>query len=303
MTTTTARMTVRKGNLADMPKLLPGEFGLAQDIQRLFIGQAIVNGTCQISNSDDITAKVEFTSANGDPIDLDLIDNLDEYTYGITVNGGPIIPGQDITFTDAVASFSHELKDTSTTNAGAFLVGKKYVIETVGDTDFTLIGSANNDVGTVFTATGIGSGTGTATGLRNPTANDVFELYYNKEVGFHAEAFPNPVQYKDLTKETADSAGPKESEIKFICANKDKITIDYSLKTASASRHGQLTILVDDNAGVPTTSSIKDEYDISTGAMPLVFSLLSNSADSFKLMFDTTELDTVHTFKYVQKSF
>ena len=86
MTTTTARMTVRKGNLADMPKLLPGEFGLATDIQRLFIGQATVNGTCQVSNSDATTAKVEFTSANGDPIDLDLIDNLDDYTYGITVN-------------------------------------------------------------------------------------------------------------------------------------------------------------------------------------------------------------------------
>ena len=77
MTTTTARMTVRKGNLADMPKLLPGEFGLATDIQRLFIGQATVNGTCQVSNSDATTAKVEFTSANGDPIDLDLIANLD----------------------------------------------------------------------------------------------------------------------------------------------------------------------------------------------------------------------------------
>ena len=45
MTTTTARMTVRKGNLADMPKLLPGEFGLATDIQRLSVGQATVNGT------------------------------------------------------------------------------------------------------------------------------------------------------------------------------------------------------------------------------------------------------------------
>ena len=56
MTTTTARMTVRKGNLADMPKLLPGEFGLATDIQRLFIGQATVNGTCQVSNSDATTA-------------------------------------------------------------------------------------------------------------------------------------------------------------------------------------------------------------------------------------------------------
>ena len=36
MTTTTARMTVRKGNLADMQKATTGEFGLATDIQRLF---------------------------------------------------------------------------------------------------------------------------------------------------------------------------------------------------------------------------------------------------------------------------
>jgi hypothetical protein len=251
MTTTTARMTVRKGNLADLPKLLPGEFGLAQDIQRLFIGQASVNGTCQVSNSDATTAKVEFTSANGDPIDLDLIANLDQYTYGITVNPASdniSITGNNITFKDAVASFSHGLSST-------------------------------------------------------PTSSTVFELYYNKEVGYHAEAFPNPVQSQSLNKLTADSAGPKESGIEFICANKDKITIDYSLTTTSASRHGQLSILIDDNAGVPTTSSIKDVYDISNGAMPLVFSLSHNSTDKFSLMFDTTDLDTVHTLKYVQKSF
>lgn len=259
MTTTTARMTVRKGNLADLPKLLPGEFGLAQDIQRLFIGQATVNGTCQVSNSDATTAKVEFTSANGDPIDLDLIDNLDDYTYGITVDGGAIIPGQNITFKDAVASFSHGLSSA-------------------------------------------------------PTSSTVFELYYNKEVGFHAEAFPNPVQSQSLTKATADSAGPKESGIEFICANKDKITIDYTLShpgdssksVLKMSRHGQLTILIDDNSGVPSTSSIKDEYDISTGINSLVFSLSNNGTDKFMLMFDTTDnlyKDLIHTFKYVQKSF
>ena len=251
MTTTTARMTVRKGNLADLPKLLPGEFGLATDIQRLFIGQATVNGTCQVSNSDATTAKVEFTSANGDPIDLDLIASLDQYTYGITVNPASdniSITGNNITFKDAVASFSHGLSSA-------------------------------------------------------PTSSTVFELYYNKEVGYHAEAFPNPVQSQSLNKLTSDSAGPKESGIEFICANKDKITIDYSLKTTSASRHGQLSILIDDNAGVPTTSSIKDVFDISNGAMPLVFSLSNNGTDKFMLMFDTTDLDTVHTFKYVQKSF
>jgi len=47
--------------------------------------------------------------------------------------------------------------------AGAFVSGQTYKIATVGTTDFTLIGSANNTVGTSFTATGTGTGTGTAT--------------------------------------------------------------------------------------------------------------------------------------------
>ena len=44
-----------------------------------------------------------------------------------------------------------------------FVIGTEYTIATVGTTDFTLIGAANNNVGTVFTATGVGTGTGTAT--------------------------------------------------------------------------------------------------------------------------------------------
>ena len=48
------------------------------------------------------------------------------------------------------------------TDAGSFITGRKYQIKTVGNTDFTAIGSANNNVGTIFTATGAGSGTGDA---------------------------------------------------------------------------------------------------------------------------------------------
>jgi len=47
-------------------------------------------------------------------------------------------------------------------NAGSFVVGTNYQILTVGTTDYTLIGAANNTIGTVFTATGTGAGTGTA---------------------------------------------------------------------------------------------------------------------------------------------
>lgn len=56
---------------------------------------------------------------------------------------------------------------SSTTQAGAFTIGIMYTIETIGSTNFTLIGAASNTVGLVFTASGVGAGTGTATPLNN----------------------------------------------------------------------------------------------------------------------------------------
>lgn len=47
--------------------------------------------------------------------------------------------------------------------AGAFIVGVRYKILTVGTTDFTLIGASANTIGVSFVATGVGVGTGTAT--------------------------------------------------------------------------------------------------------------------------------------------
>lgn len=46
--------------------------------------------------------------------------------------------------------------------AGTFVLGAPYVITSVGTTDFTLIGASKNEVGQYFTATDVGSGTGTA---------------------------------------------------------------------------------------------------------------------------------------------
>lgn len=47
-------------------------------------------------------------------------------------------------------------------SAGSFVAGLRYKIATIGTTDFTLIGAAQNTIGTIFTATGPGTGTGTA---------------------------------------------------------------------------------------------------------------------------------------------
>ena len=48
------------------------------------------------------------------------------------------------------------------TSAGSFVTGTKYKITVIGTTDFTAIGASSNTVGVIFTATGAGSGTGSA---------------------------------------------------------------------------------------------------------------------------------------------
>ena len=51
---------------------------------------------------------------------------------------------------------------TTIVNSGSFVIGRTYIIVTLGTTDFTLIGAASNTVGVSFIATGVGTGTGTA---------------------------------------------------------------------------------------------------------------------------------------------
>ncbi len=51
---------------------------------------------------------------------------------------------------------------SSTVVAGSFVTSTQYVIQYVGSTNFMAIGAASNTVGTVFTATGAGTGSGQA---------------------------------------------------------------------------------------------------------------------------------------------
>ena len=50
----------------------------------------------------------------------------------------------------------------TTIDAGYFVIGRQYTITQVGTTNFVAIGAGANTIGTVFTASGVGSGTGTA---------------------------------------------------------------------------------------------------------------------------------------------
>lgn len=60
----------------------------------------------------------------------------------------------------SAAAFGAE--GVQTVTAGSFVTGQRYQIVSTGNTNFTLIGAADSNVGTVFIATGAGTGTGTA---------------------------------------------------------------------------------------------------------------------------------------------
>jgi hypothetical protein len=79
-------------------------------------------------------------------------------------------------------------------NAGSFVIGEQYVINVVGTTNYTLIGSVDNNVGTSFIASGIGTGTGNAlpvvifcNQLVQVEGNQT-ESYYELEIDFAIRA-------------------------------------------------------------------------------------------------------------------
>ena len=53
--------------------------------------------------------------------------------------------------------------DNEVVCAGSFVIGTAYTIKTVGGSDYTLIGASASTIGISFTATGVGAGSGTAT--------------------------------------------------------------------------------------------------------------------------------------------
>ncbi len=73
------------------------------------------------------------------------------------------------------------MRPNAPVTAGSFIVGVEYVILTVGTTNWVAIGASSNTIGVVFTATAIGSGTGTAN-VEYQTLildNDTFSTQYN----------------------------------------------------------------------------------------------------------------------------
>ena len=111
----------------------------------------------------------------------ELVTNLQDVN-GLNVTSGVIVSAGRFTLS-AVYTIQtlgtttnaqwNTIAGTTNVAATALVAGRTYVIVSPGvGTDFTLIGAANNTIGTSFIATGAGTGTGTA--LRTYTVNSLF---------------------------------------------------------------------------------------------------------------------------------
>jgi len=83
---------------------------------------------------------------------------VNKWTYGTT----------DTNYVSSSATAGTTLEGMNlfgTVNAGSFVIGERYTIQTIGTTNFTLYGAASNTIGLNFKATGVGAGTGTVTSI------------------------------------------------------------------------------------------------------------------------------------------
>ena len=94
-----------------------------------------------------VNVKLNFT------VDTHVIETITNTTFDVPKSSK---------YVSSVLLSLNTIDSTTPITAGAFIVGKRYKILTVGSTNFISIGASANTIGVVFTATGVGSGTGTA---------------------------------------------------------------------------------------------------------------------------------------------
>lgn len=94
-----------------------------------------------------VSTKLNFT------VDTHVIQNVANTTFNVPKSSK---------YVSSILLSLNTIDSTTPITAGAFIVGSSYKILTVGSTNFTSIGASANTIGVVFTATGVGSGTGTA---------------------------------------------------------------------------------------------------------------------------------------------
>ena len=107
-----------------------------------------------LDSSGRVTSEIWLTYAVGYKFVLKTAAGVQIWSYDNIPTNTPVpFPGD-------ASNIAYE--EGYTVTAGGFIVGDTYLITSVGTTDFTAIGASANQTGVYFTATGVGSGTGTA---------------------------------------------------------------------------------------------------------------------------------------------
>lgn len=152
-------------------------------------GTFIVSGSglsWVVSASQTVTAGTTFTSDQSVTITTSAANTITRgqpsiiiaATTNTTVNGS-----FTITSVPATTTFTYTLPAILAT---ALVATNTYIITSIGTTDFTLVGAASNTVGLAFTATGAGTGSGTAS-LYGVSAADTGTTYqYANRYNFYS---------------------------------------------------------------------------------------------------------------------
>lgn len=203
----------------------------------------------------------------------------------------------------------------NTVTAGSFVSGTTYKIQSVGTTDFTAIGSANNNVGTSFEATGAGSGTGTAS-MGNDTVyqGDYFygfmKIYsdqdeiemdmrvYGAHNGFNIKAFDD-ANGATWDGQASGNIGYQPKPIRLIGStvtvpNKFIVGQDEGWGVGQGYNNLQITSSVDDADGYQVLQSVQQNSNTETQT----FTSYDNGikiTPLFNELLGVTKLSTVHS--------
>ena len=137
--------------------------------------------------------------------------------------------------------------------ATALVTGTVYQILTVGTTDFTLVGAASNTVGTIFTATGTTTGTGTVSGQQGVEKG---EMWLDTTGGTYVLKIYDGSAWRSESGTFVDSAG-------------DTMTGALLLDNAASAAAPDLSFDGDANTGLYSPGA--DQIAIATGGNGRVF--------------------------------
>jgi len=173
------------------------------------------------------------------------------------------VAGQENYYPDVevYTAYTAEIVGSTTFTAGTFNIGNVYKIVSIGTTNFTLIGATSNTVGLTFTATGLGSGTGTA--IQQLTATQVVILASDITGTFQIDQYVN-----DST-----NVLPRNSQITAINESSTIDGIIYIELTVTWS--GSQTVLAGGNASLIANDIQNDSYSVFDGAR-IVFAADAN---------------------------